>query len=434
MRPGRLIVALAVAWALVGLGVSLAGAGEAMWRLAGGVLLAVLALDGVWLLSERLPRVTRTLPRRLALGEPGEVTLEVVNRAGRALVVELFDGIPEGAEAESMPWRGRVVAGGRLRVTHRVRCCERGVARFRPVHARMRSALRLWWRPFRRGKDEEVRVYPDYEPVVRFTLLAMDAGRDPLGLLKRRRAGSSREFHQLRGFREGDSLAQVDWKASSRRRELLSRDYEEQRDQTIVFLLDTGRRMRALDGELPQFDHCLNAMLLLSYVALRQGDAVGVLSFGGTNRWLPPVKGAHSMSVILNHLFDYRTSTQPSDFAAGVERLQVHQPRRALVVMLTNLRGEDGAELVPALRSAVGRHLVLLASLRERSVEEARRRPVGQFHEALRFAAAEEYDRERREVLAELEEFGVLTLDVPAQELPLAMANRYLRIKAAGRL
>lgn len=434
MRPGGLILALAAAWTVAGLGVSLAEAWLPAWQVAGAVLLGLFALDAVWLFAGRLPRLDRELPRRIAQGEPAEVRLGVENRARRTIDLELFDGIPEGTEAESMPWRGRVPAGGSVEVVHRVCCRERGTIRFRRIHARVASPMRFWWRSFRSGGTEEVRVYPDYEPVVRFALLAMGERQDPLGMLRRRHAGSSREFHQLRGYREGDSLARVDWKASSRRRELLSRDYEEQRDQTIVFLIDTGRRMRALDGELPQFDHCLNAMLLLSYVALRQGDQVGVLSFGGTNRWLPPVKGAHSMSVILNHLFDYRTSTQPSDFAAGAERLQVHQRRRALVVLLTNLRGEDGSEVVSALRSLVGRHLVLLASLRERSVEDARTHPVGRFSEALRFAAAEEYDRERREVMAQLGELGVLAVDVPAQELPLALARRYRGIKASGRL
>jgi len=308
------------------------------------------------------------------------------------------------------------------------------MAVFRPVALRFGSPLGFWQRKTEACGTEEVKVYPDYEPVVRFALLAMQARQDQMGIVRRSLAGSSRDFHQLREYREGDPLAQIDWKATSRRMTLISREFQEQRNQTIIFLTDTGRRMRATDGGLPQFDHCLNAMLLLSYVALRQGDQVGVQSFGGTRRWLPPVKGAHSMAVLLNHLFDYRTTAEPSDFAAAAELLQARQRRRALVVLLTNLRGEDGAELIPALRILSSRHLVMLASLRERSIEEARTKPVEMFHEALRFAAAERYDAERAGVLATLRGYGMMTLDVPAQELPVALANRYLDIKRAGRL
>lgn len=140
------------------------------------------------------------------------------------------------------------------------------------------------------------------------------------------------------------------------------------------------------------------------------------------------------MSVLLNHLFDYRTTPEPSDFSAAAERLLARQKRRALVVVMTNLRGEDASEIVPALRTLRSKHLVLLASLRERTVEDSRTKPIETFSDALRFAAAEGYDAERAEVLATLGGFGILTLDVPAQEFPVALANCYLDIKAAGRL
>jgi uncharacterized protein (DUF58 family) len=175
-------------------------------------------------------------------------------------------------------------------------------------------------------------------------------------------------------------------------------------------------------------------MLLLSYIALKQGDQVGVQAFGGTSRWLPPVKGTHSMSVLLNHLFDYQTSAAPSDFSEAAEALLTRQRRRALVVVMTNLRGEDQPEILPALRTLRQKHLVLLASLRERSVEDARTSPLESFGGALRFAAAEAYHAERAEVLASLRGHGILCLDSPAQDFPIALANHYLDIKAAGRL
>lgn len=434
MTPTHRVLWLATAWMAVGVVGSVWPDALVAWWICGGLLGLFMLLDAIAVRLGGLPVVRRILPGRFALGEAGEVRLEISNPGSGTLAVEVFDGIPEGAEALAMPWRGRIAAGGRARVDHPVRLLERGTARFRPLHFRVLSPLGLWWRRAWSGAGEEVRVYPDYEPVVRFALLGMQARQEQMGIVRRSLAGSSRDFHQLREYREGDPLAQIDWKATSRRRHLISREFQEQRNQSIIFLTDTGRRMRAMDGELPQFDHCLNAMLLLAYVALRQGDQVGVQSFGGSDRWLPPVKGAHSMATLLNHLFDYRTTTEPSDFSAGAERLQARHRRRALVVLLTNLRGEDAPEVLPALRILASRHLVMLASLREQGVETARNAPVEGFRDALRFAAAERYDAERAEVLANLRGHGVLTLDVPAQDLPVALANRYLDIKAAGRL
>ncbi len=404
------------------------------WLALGALLLLGFLADGVAVRCLRRMEIERRLPGRFALGEAAEVRLILRNPGNRAAALEIFDGIPQAAAAPAMPWRGAVPAGREVRVFHPVTISERGEATFGPVHVRRISPLGLWARRTYHLESETVRVYPNYEPVVRFALLAMQHRENPLGIVRRPRAGSSRDFHQLRDYRDGDPLAQIDWKASSRRQTLISRDFQEQRNQSIVFLLDTGRRMRALDGGLPQFDHVLNAVLLVAHVALRQGDQVSVKSFGGSDRWLPPIKGSHAMPVLLNHLYDYRTTAAPSDFSGAVGQLLARQRRRSLVILLTNLRGEDGKELVPALQVLKSRHLVLLASMRERSVEDAISGEVGTFPAALRYLAADRYMRERREILATLGALGVLTMDSTAQEFAISLANRYLDIKAAGRL
>jgi uncharacterized protein (DUF58 family) len=434
MSPTGRTLWIVVAWALFGLAASVWRELLPSWWISGAIFAGVALFDALTLAVMAKVGITRRVPGRFAVGEAGDVRLEIRNTSRAPATLEVFDGIPAGAEAETMPWKGSIAPGQKARVTYGVRIIERGMAAFGKVHVRRASVLGLWLRRYLTGEAEKVKVYPDYEPVLRFALLAMQQRQEQMGIVRRSLAGSSRDFHQLREYREGDPLSQIDWKATSRRAMLISREFQEQRNQNIIFLTDTGRRMRAMDGELPQFDHCLNAMLLVAYVALRQGDQVGVQAFGGTNRWLPPVKGSHSMSVLLNHLFDYRTTPEPSDFSAAAERLIARQKRRALVVVMTNLRGEDASELVPALRTLRSKHLVMLASLRERSVEDARKKPIEEFGDALRFAAAERYDAERAEVLATLHGFGILTLDVPAQEFPVALANRYLDIKAAGRL
>ncbi|MCW1886279.1 DUF58 domain-containing protein [Luteolibacter flavescens] len=435
MSPTARALGIVVAWALFGLAASVWRELVTPWWISAVVLAVTALVDGIVLKRFAPVEISRRLPGRFAVGEASDVRLDVRNPGRFPAVVEIFDGIPAGGQAEAMPWAGTIQgSGGKARVTHPVRLIERGMASFGKVHVQRTSLLGLWRRRHLAGEAEQVKVYPDYEPVLKFALLAMQARQEQMGIVRKAYAGSSRDFHQLREYREGDPMSQIDWKATSRRVALISREFQEQRNQIVIFLTDTGRRMRAMDGELPQFDHCLNAMLLLSYVALRQGDQVGVQAFGGTNRWLPPVKGAHSMAVLLNHLFDYQTTPEPSDFAAAAESLLARQKRRALVVVMTNLRGEDSSELIPALRLLRSKHLVMLASLRERSVEDARTKPIDEFSDALRFAAAERYDAERAEVLATLQGSGILTVDVPAQQFPIALANRYLDIKAAGRL
>ena len=134
----------------------------------------------------------------------------------------------------------------------------------------------------------------------------------------------------------------------SRHNRLISREYREE-NQQVVFLLDCGRRMRTRDGDLAYFDHVLNAVLLLSYVALRQGDAVGAFTFSGEDRLLPPRKGRGAMNTLLNGLFDIQPTTSPSDFTEAASRISTRLRRRALVILVTNLRDEDAQELPAAL-------------------------------------------------------------------------------------
>lgn len=434
MIPTVRLILLAAVWTVLGAVASALPAVVPAWWWVGGAILLVMVVDAAVGFASRKIEVERRLPKRFALGEESEVRLVLRNAGRSAAKIELFDGIPQGAVAAGMPWSGTAAAGRETRVFHPVKILERGEVKFTSVRIRRFSPLGLWQRQTVHGGEESVKVYPNYEPVIRFALLGMQHRESPLGIVRRPRAGTSRDFHQLRDYRDGDPFSQIDWKASSRRQMLISRDYQEQRDQTVIFLIDTGRRMRAMDGALPQFDHALNAVLLVSHIALKQGDQVGVKSFGGTDRWLPPVKGAHAMPVILNHLYDYQTTSAPSDFAGAVEHLMARQRRRALVVVLTNLRGEDGKELTGALQVLKTRHLVMLASLKEKSVEVAVSDPVDTFPEALRFLAADRYRSERKEILTALGMRGILTLDSTAQEFAISLANRYLDIKAAGKI
>ena len=184
--------------------------------------------------------------------------------------------------------------------------------------------------------------------------------------------------------------------------------------------------MRAHDGGIPQFDHCLNAMLLLAYTALRQGDHVGIIGVGGSERWLSPVKGVQSMTTILNHLYDYQTSTAPSDFSEAAQRLMTQQRRRALVVLLTNIRGEDGHQLVEPLRLIRQRHVTILANLREESVMERMKNPATSLDDSLEVGATAMYLENRERLLGELRAHGVYTVDSLAKDLPIALANAYL--------
>ena len=257
----------------------------------------------------------------------------------------------------------------------------------------------------------------------------------------------------LREYRLGDSMRQIDWKASSRAAKLISREYQDERNQQVVFLLDCGRRMGAQDGALSHFDHMLNAALLLSYVSLRQGDAVGLLTMGNQNnggnqnnsgnqnngafnqeRFLTPRKSPATVNVILNRVFDLQPTLASSDYYAGALELMKRVSKRALVVVLSNLRDEDDDDLIPALKLMRSRHLVLFASLREQILADTLIRPVQRFDDALAHVATADYLRQRERAFARVAQAGAIMLDVEPDKLAVQLVNRYLEVKRSGRL
>ncbi|WP_210712309.1 DUF58 domain-containing protein [Pseudomonas sp. MWU349] len=443
MKPTRLLLiwlgTLTGLYTLLGAARALGS--EALPRLdsiAWGLLLALLllaSLDALRLLRVASPQIQRQLPGSLPLGRWSEVQLEILHDYRQPLDVQLFDHPPQGLGFEYLPQSTRLEPGQVSRIGYNVRPLQRGHFNFDQCEISLPSPLGLWSARRLLKVHDSTRVYPDFARLYGAQLLAVDNWLSQLGVRQRQRRGLGLEFNQLREFREGDSLRQIDWKATARQRAPIVREYQDERDQQIIFMLDCGRRMRSQDGELAHFDHALNACLLLSYVALRQGDAVGLYSFAGErSRYLAPVKGSAQLSVLLNGVYDLDTSQRPADYQAAASELLARQKRRALVVLITNLRDEDDQELLTAVKRIGRQHRVLVASLREEVLDQLRQSPVQTLPEALAYSATVNYLNSRAELHERLSAHGVALLDARPGELGAELVSRYLNWKKAGSL
>ncbi len=436
-----LLLALA-AWTAVGLAaVWLPGAAPA-WQVF-GVLIGGLALADLWqLVGLPDPRLTRRMGRTLPLGVWSPVTLELTNPGSRGLRLSIHDLHPPEFAVQGLPRDLHLRPGGSLSLRYRLRPPSRGDFALAGCAANIRSPFGLWSRSRVLPPAETLRVFPNFAEISRYTLLAANDQLAQLGVRQFQRRGAGGEFHQLREYREGDALRQVDWKATSRVRKLISREYQDERDQRLLFLLDCGRRMRHRDsrpqpgGELGRghLDEALNALLLLAYVAVRQGDAVGLMTYGGPRRWLAPRKEPETVNRLLEAVYDIQPSLDAADPLGAAGELLHVAPRRALVVILTNSRDEDQAGLEQATRLLRRRHLVVVADLRERALDQALETPIEDLDGALRFHAVHGWLAERRSHQERLRHLGIQVLDLLPEQLPAALVNRYFAIKRAGTL
>ncbi len=437
MIPTRRLLRLLGAWTLLGLAASRWGRLLPAWKGLGWLLAAAAFVDAILVLWPKGLEAERELPASLALGEWREVKLRLRNPSAFPLRVELFDHHPTDFESRGLPAAHALPPRGFLDQPYQVRPRARGQRAFGPAQVRASSPVGLWARNLRLPAPFDVKVFPDFAAVARYALLATDQRLSMLGILKRPRRGEGLDFHQLREYRQGDTLRQIDWKASARSRKLISREYQDERDQQVVFLLDCGRRMKSLDQldseDLGHFDQALNALFLLSFVALKQGDAVGVATFAeGQPRTVAPHKGLATLEHLFQQLFDVQPTGHAPDYLAAAESFLKRFRKRSLVIVLTNLRDEEDGTLLPALELLRGRHLVMLANLREGAVDGLLAQPVHGLEAALDHGAAHDYMARRAAVFQRVLHGGTSVLDVIPERLPTALVNRYLEMKASG--
>jgi uncharacterized protein (DUF58 family) len=394
----------------------------------------IVLLDALLVLKQAVPKVERLLPDSFALGITENVQLRIEHKKNYSLKISIYDHHPLSIDAIGLPQQVELKPGGVTKIDYKITPTERGEITFSWVQLHIFSVFGFWKRNHKLPLLSTIRVYPNFSSVAKYTLLAADNQLKQMGIRRRRRRGEGQNFHQLREYREGDPMRQIDWKASSRHRKLISREYQEERDQDIIFLLDCGHRMTARDDTLSHFDHSLNAILLLAYVALRQGDAIGFGNFSGEERWLQPIKGSGRISHLFNTLYDIQPTSEASDFITAANKLMLRQKKRALVILITNLRDEDNADLLPAIKMLQRKHLVLVASMREQALDNVLEHEVDGFNQAIQYSATREYLSERSQAITKLQLNGALCIDVNPQDLSVSLVNQYLEIKSSNML
>ncbi|WP_164275037.1 DUF58 domain-containing protein [Stenotrophomonas sp. B1-1] len=432
MRPAPLLLAVLLAWAALG-GTVLGGLLPRWSWAAMGLAALLLALLDAWRVARQpSPQVQRQVPEALALGVRRQVGLRL--QAARAQYVQVFDLAPGGWPVEDLPQRLQLRAGHASTLHYHVQPPQRGRYRFDGVHLRLRSPWRLWWQQRTLPPVLEVRVYPNFVPLTRFALFSADQASRLVGAHVKRRRGEGTDFHQMREYRTGDSLRQLDWKATARARKLISREYQDEKNQQLLLMLDSGRRMLASEGGLSHFDHALNASLVVAYLALRQGDAVGLFAAGGERRWVAPQRGMGTVQHLLRASYDLQPQPVATDYLAAATEVSLRQQRRALVMLVSNVRDEDIEDLLAAVRLLQRRHLVCVASLRERELEAVLDGEVNTLEEAAQAGATALYLQQRAQAHDALRAEKVMVLDVTADALPAALVERYLSVKREGLL
>lgn len=378
----------------------------------------------------------RHLPVKLSIGVPNLVTVSVRNRSPRVARITARETPPAGFEGTR--GIGPLVVGpfGEGEAALHLTPPSRGLFRFGGLGVRTLGPLGLagWQSVADTGQD--AKVYPDIQAVRAYALLARKGALAEMGVKRMRYAGEGTEFESLREYQHGDDYRDIDWKATARRGRPIVRAFEAERSQTIVLAVDAGRLMMPRVSGLTKLDRAINAALLLAYLAVERDDLVGLLVFGrDVVRYLPPKKGHRQFVAILEALYAVEGRVEEPDYGRAMRYLASRLSKRSLVVLFTDAVGrEPSKRLLDSFVGLMPRHLPLLITQRNRDVEARSRAEMTGETDAFAASVAETLLADKAAALRLMAARGALVLDVYPEELSVAAVNRYLEVKARGRL
>jgi uncharacterized protein (DUF58 family) len=402
--------------------------GLALWD---AMVLLFALVDGLRLPPPRLFEASRRWISAPGLGSETEVELSLLQRGRQIILCRVVDDLPE-AFLETPQWmevacHPHVGAYTRYHFTARIR----GDHRAGKLYLRYRSLLGLAERRASVDLTQIVRIYPATVAGQDQSLFLARSRQLELQLRKQRQRGMGREFEALRDYLEGDDIRDIHWKASARRGALITRQYRTERSQAVWLLIDAGRLLQGRVGPYTKLDYATATALAMGRLAIASGDRVGLLAYGReTQQVLTPARGGTHLRQIMDSLALVKGEAAEADHLRATVTLNRLQPRRSLVLWLTDPAETTlQPEVAEGAAQLMRRHLVLFVAIEQRDLREMASKRPGNQQEMFAGAAAQEMVRWREVLLGRLRQRGALTLETYPEDMTSLVLNRYLEIK-----
>jgi uncharacterized protein (DUF58 family) len=432
--PTRRLAAVVAASALLLLLVP-SDAGSAFVALE-GVLVGLVLLDLLLAVPPGQIEVERETPGALTLGVPATISWQLTNHSGRRVHVRLADELAPSLRARAR--RASVALPARGSAVVRVEIIPARRGRFHPteVVVRTEGPLRLAARQRARSVPGVLRVFPPFRSRQEAELLIERARILEIGLRSAKGRGGGTEFDQLREYTTDDDYRRIDWAATARTGRPIVRTYRAERNQTVVCLLDNGRVMAGRVAGVPRVEHAMDAVMMLTTVATRLGDRVGLVAFDRVLRSVVvPSNRRSQLGLVAEAMYTLEPALTESDYRSAFTETLSRFRRRTMIVIFTDLVEQAvGESLLPALPLIVREHVVVIVAVRDPDVAQWAAQPPRDGEEAYRRAAAASALEERRRTVARLQGMGARVIDAVPGQVAQELADAYLTVKATGRL
>ena len=393
-----------------------------------------------YFISRKLPAeltISREFEKRFAIGDETNVKIHIENASPRDFRLKIKDEFPPELKlSETREAAFKIAAQTAADFTYGLTPPRRGKYQFGTTAVRFLSKIGLVWCQADLGAGESVKVYPNMRRAREMALKALGAISFQAVQRKAVMRGEGRDFESMRDYVRGDELRHISWTATARRSKLTTRQYQIERDQTILIALDGGRLMTGRIGDETKFDTAIHASLALMAAASRGGDNCGLMVFGRkVKKYLPPQKGIAHIDGVLEALHDLEPELIEPSYSRAFQFISAHSKKRSFVVILTDLVDKESSkELITSLKLLRPRHLPLVVTIGDRDLNQTVSEKPKEIKEVFTQSAAEEIIHQRESALRLVETLGGLALDVTTNSLAPRLLETYLKVKERGLL
>jgi uncharacterized protein (DUF58 family) len=382
----------------------------------------------------------RVMGDKLANGSENEVSIYLENYYRFPVQVETIDEIPHQFQRRDVLFLSTVHPGQTQIINYQLRPVKRGEYEFGALNIYVASPLRLLRRRFRYEQGRVVPVYPSFLQMRQYELLAIHNRLTEVGVKRIRRVGHSMEFEQIRPYVPGDDPRSINWKATARRAgtgaadALVVNHFQDERAQQVYCLIDKGRVMRMPFDGLSLLDYAINATLVVSNIALLKHDKAGLITFSNRpGAMLPADRRPGHLLKLLEILFRQKTKYLETDFELLYATVRAKIKQRSLLILFTNFETLHGLQRqLPYLRRLSKDHLLLVVFFENTELRSFLDTPAATTEEVYNQTIAEKFSQEKRQIVLELQRYGIYSLLTAPQDLTVNTINKYLEFKARG--
>lgn len=397
------------------------------------VFIILVLIDYLFLfIISKEPTAKRLTADRFSNGDENKVELQVKNNMPFVVDMEIIDELPVQFQKRDWKLCHRFKAGEQKNMLYKLRPVERGEYFFGRIILYVRSLLGLLKRRHHIEAEQNVPVYPSFLQMRKYELISQTSIQTEHGNKRMRKIGHSMEFEHIKEYVRGDDIRSVNWKATARKGSLMVNNYTDEKSQQVYCIIDKGRLMKMPFGGLTLLDYAINSTLVLSNVCLQKQDRVGLMTFANKmGSLLAADRKPIQRENILQLLYNQETAFMESDYEMLYMQIRNRIKHRSLVILYTNFESLSGLNRqLGYLRSIARHHLLMVVFFENTELHKLSHLDAKNVEEVYIKTIAEKSAFEKRLIVKELKNHGILSVLTPPELLTVNAVNKYLELKA----